>query len=98
MRRAVGPRAAAAPVALPLEIDGSRLRSSRRQDTSLRGLLRLHGARHVELDQLPKMNEEIERISPKKLRVYFFFFFLISLENACLAFLFFDQSDANCIE
>ena len=74
MRRAVGPRAAAAPVALPLEIDGSRLRSSRRQDTSLRGLLRLHGARHVELDQLPKMNEEIEREVRKDFLSVFFNF------------------------
>ena len=66
MLEAAGPRAAAAPMAMPLEIDGSR--SSRRQGTSLRGLLRLHGTRHVELDQLPKLNEDIDR-SPKSLFV-----------------------------
>ena len=61
MLGAVGPRAAAAPVAVPVEIDGSRLWSSRRQGTSLLGLLRFHETRHVELDKLLKLNEEIER-------------------------------------
>ena len=67
MLGAAAPLSAAAPVALPLEVDGSRLWSSRRQGTSLLGLLRFHGIRHVELDQLPKLNEEIERRSPKRL-------------------------------
>ena len=78
MLGAVGPRAAAAPVALSLEIDGSRLSSSRRQGTSLRDLLRFHGTCHVELDKLPKLNEEIERKSPKRLLVEFDAF-----ENDC---------------
>ena len=64
---AVRPRAAAAPLALPLQIDGSRLGSSRRQGTNLRGLLRFHGTRHVELDKLPKFHEEIERKKNKRL-------------------------------
>ena len=45
----------------------------------LRGLLRFHGTRHVELNKLPKLNEEIERKSPKRLLVKFDAF-----ENDCL--------------
>ena len=59
MLGAIGPRSAATPVALPLEVDGFRLGSSRRQGASLRDLLRFHGARHVELDLLLKLNEEV---------------------------------------
>ena len=62
---AVGPRAAAAPVALPLEIGGSRLCSSRLQGTSLHGVLRFHETCHVELDKLPK----IEKLNKKSLRL-----------------------------
>ena len=43
------------------------------------GLLRFHGTRHVELDKPPKLSEEIERKSPKRLVVKFDAF-----ENDCL--------------
>ena len=59
---AVGPRAAATPVALPLEVDGSRLRSSRRTGTSLGGLLRFNGKRHVEKKPKKKVHEDLFNI------------------------------------
>ena len=51
----------------------------------MRGLLQFHGTRNVELDQLPQLNEEIER-SPKRLLVVAVVVVVIvfSLENACL--------------
>ena len=77
---AVGPwAAAAASVAPPLEITGSRHWSSRRQGICLRGLLRFRGTRHVELNKLRKLNEEIERKGPKRLLVNYNAF-----ENDCL--------------
>ena len=45
----------------------------------MHGLLRFHGTRHVELDKLPKLKEEIERKSPKILPVEF-----DASENDCL--------------
>ena len=45
----------------------------------MRGLLRFHGTRHVELDKLPKLDEEIERKCPGRLLVEFDAF-----ENDCL--------------
>ena len=83
MLGAAAPLSAAAPVALPLEVDGSRLWSSR-QGTSLLGLLRFHGIRHVELDQLPKLNEEIENRTKKSKKTCKIGCVCISLDNACL--------------
>ena len=80
MLGAVFSRVAAAPVAPSLEIDRSRLRQ--KQSTTrymLACLLRFHGTRHVELDKLPKLKEEIERKSPKILPVEF-----DASENDCL--------------
>ena len=71
---ALEPRAAAAPVAPPLEIDGYRLWRSRRHSRRMRGSLPFHGTRHVELNQLPKMNEEIEREVRKDFLSVFFNF------------------------
>ena len=65
---AVGPRAPAAP-APPLEIDGSRLWSSRGQGTSLHGLLRFHGIRQVELDKLLKLNQKKQKTCGRIRRV-----------------------------
>ena len=80
MLGAVFSRVAAAPVAPSLEIDRSRLRQ--KQLTTrymLACLLRFHGTRHVELDKLPNLNEEIERKNPKRLLAKFDAF-----ENDCL--------------
>ena len=47
----------------------------------------------VELDQLPKLNEELERKSPKRLLVE-----LDTFENDCLRIHFLTESEANKIE
>ena len=72
---AVGPRAAAAPVALPLGNDGSRPWSSRRHGSSLRGLLRSHGKCRVELDKVPEVNHTKRKIGPRILLEFVLFEF-----------------------
>ena len=63
-------RAAAAPVALPLGNDGSRLLGRRRHDSSLSGLLRFHGhPRRV--GQTPRAKDV-----PKDILVEFYVFVL----------------------
>ena len=84
MLGAMGPRAAAAPVALPLEIDGSRFGSSRRQGTICVVCFGFMETRHVELDQLPKLNEEIENRTKKSKKTCKIGCVCISLDNACL--------------
>lgn len=70
MPRAIARRAAAAPVALPLGHDESRLSSSRRRGSSLRGLLRFDGTRHLELNKLPTSNNTKNlETSPERLLV-----------------------------
>ena len=67
---AVESRTAAAPVVLPLGNDGSRLRSSRRHGSNLRGLLRFHGTCHVRMDKIPKMNNTKSKRSSQRLLAF----------------------------
>ena len=93
---AVGPRAAAAPVALCLGNDGSQLRSSRRHGSSLRGLLRNQEHAASSWTNSPNRMARESKISTNRLvvEVVFFPFDSNQTSKCLLGDSLFDQSDA----
>ena len=85
MLGAVGPRAAAAPVALSLGKGGSHLWSSRQHGSNLRGLLRFQEHATSSWTNSPKSNSTKSKRSPERLLVEFVFFFILFESNVKIA-------------